>query len=211
MKKKILITTSGERTTRILLRTEIFDLLKIEYDIIVASPAEQVEKWRDEFKDVIFFTQYLSNGSNIKDCLKDLSISAIITCSNTDTPGHLFDINFQKAGKDLNIPIIIIQDFIDGIFHPMSITPDLYLCWGDFFKRIYSRKRNVMKWDTIGSLTGLCVEEPLPNVKVCGVPHFDIYRKSEFQIREKFVNGIGFSANKPIFTYMPNGEISQCV
>lgn len=209
--KKILITTSMERATRILLRTDLFELLKKEYEIIIASPAEQSQQWKDEFKDVKFFASYLRSDGNIKDVIKNLDLSAIIACSNSDVPAHTFDVSFQKVGKELNIPVIIIQDFIDAIFHPMVIKPDLYLCWGDFFKRIYSRKRDVMTWNSIGSLTGLAVEEPLPNVKITGVPHFDIYRKSEFFGREKFVSEIEFDINKPIFTYIPNGEISQWV
>lgn len=213
MKKKILISVGMDRNTRILLRTELFELLKIEFDIVIASPAEVSDRWREEFKDVIFFSDILEKeGSNdIKTALEKENISAILACSNSDVPAHAFDVTFQKIGKKLNIPIIIVQDFIDAIFHPMSVIPDLYLCWGDFFKRIYSRKREVMLWHSIGSLHGMGSEEPLPNVKVVGVPHFDIYRKSEFQKRDKFVTGLDLDVNKPIFTYLPNGEISQWV
>ena len=213
MKKKILITTGMERTTRILLRTELFELLKTEFDIIIASPAEMSQQWKEEFKDVTFFSDLPKKGDakNIKDTMEIEDISAIVTCGNSDVPAHIFDVNFQKLGRALGIPIIIIQDFIDAIFHPMPVTPDLYLCWGDFFKRIYNRKRDVMIWHSIGSLHGLSVEEPLPNVKICGVPHFDIYRKSEYFSREKFCSELGFDKNKPIFLYLPNGEISQWV
>ncbi len=213
MKKKILITTGMERNTRILLRTELFELLKNEFDIIVASPAEVSQNWRDEFKDVTFFSDLLttSNMKGIREILEKEKFSAIISCSNTDTPAHTFDVNFQKVGRFLNIPIIVIQDFVDAIFHPMAVTPDLYLCWGDFFKRIFSRKRDVMEWHPIGSLHGLAVEEALPNVKVTGPCHFDIYRKSEFYNRDKFCNDIGFDTRKPIFLFLPNGEIAQWV
>jgi len=211
MKKKILITTSGERSTRILLRTEVFELLKNEYDIIIASPAEEIQKWKDEFKDVTFFLDGSGSVINIKNILKSLNISAIISCSNTDTPVHEFDVNFQKICKGLEIPVIIIQDFIDAIFHPMVIIPDLYLCWGDFFKRMFSRKRDVILWDPIGSLNGLSIEKPLSNVKVCGVPHFDTYFAYSFDSKETFVNKVGFCLDKPIFTYIPNGEISKWV
>lgn len=209
--KKILITTSGERNTRILLRTELFKLLKKEYEIIIASPAEQSTLWKDEFKDVTFFSTYCKNDVDKKDVIKNLNLSAIISCNNTDTPSHVFDINFQKICKELNIPIIIVQDFIDAIFHPMVVKPDLYLCWGEFFKRIYSRKRDVMQWHSMGSMMGMAVEEPLPNVKICGVPHFDSYRKFDYYTKEKFVSEIGFAIDKPIFTYLPNGELSQWV
>src|SRR3990167_11212260 len=173
MKKTILIVTSMERATRILLRTELFELLKQEYDIIIASTAEVSAKWREEFKDVTFFSDIAIDGSTkgVKDTIESSNISAILSCSNTDTPSHIFDVNFQKIGRQLGIPIIIIQDFIDAIFHPMSVTPDLYLCWGDFFKRMYSRKRDVMIWHPIGSLHGLSVEEALPNVVVTGPCH----------------------------------------
>lgn len=213
MKKRILITTGMERDTRILLRTELFELLKTEYDLIVASPAEMSQSWRDEFKDVIFFSDVMAqeNSNDITFILKNLQVSAILSASNSDVPAHQFDTNFQKIAKDIGIPIIVVQDFIDAIFHPMKITPDLYLAWGEFFKRIFSRKRDVQLWHPIGSLHGLGVEEPLPNVKVCGVPHFDIYRKSEFYSRERFCAELGFDINKPIFTYIPNGEISQWV
>jgi len=213
MKKKILITTAMERTSRILLRTELFELLKQEYDIIVASPAELSPQWREEFKDITFFSDLMQKGDakNIKDIMERGNISAIVACGNSDVPAHTFDVNFQKMGRALGIPIIIIQDFIDSIFHPMPITPDLYLCWGDFFKRMYSRKRDVMIWHPIGSLHGLSVEEALPNVVVTGPCHFDIYRKSEYYNREKFCLEIGFDIKKPIFTYLPNGEISQWV
>src|SRR4030065_202625 len=165
MKKNILITTSMERATRILLRTELFELFKQEYDIIIASTAEVSDKWREEFKDVTFFSDIAIDGSikGIKDTIENSSISAIISCSNSDVPAHTFDVNFQKIGRQLGIPIIIVQDFIDAIFHPQVITPDLYLCWGSFFQRIFSRKRDVMFWHPIGSLDGLGVEEPLPN------------------------------------------------
>ncbi len=213
MKKKILMTTSMERVTRILLRTELFELLKTEYDIIVASPAEVSPQWREEFKDVIIFSDIVKSGGakDIKDTMERVGISAIVACGNSDVPAHTFDVNFQKIGRALGIPIIIVQDFIDAIFHPMLVTPDLYLCWGDFFNRMYNRKRDVMLWHPIGSLHELGVEEPLPNVKIVGVPHFDIYRKSEFYTREKFCQEIGFDVKKPIFLYLPNGEISQWV
>src|SRR4030065_2711900 len=153
MKKNILIATSMERATRILLRTELFKLLKQEYDIIIASPAEVSDKWREEFKDVTFFSDIAIDGSikGIKDTIESSNISAIISCSNSDVPAHTFDVNFQKIGRQLGITIIIVQDFIDAIFHPMPVIPDLYLCWGDFFKRMYSRKRDVMIWHPIGS------------------------------------------------------------
>ena len=213
MKKKILITTSMERATRILLRTELFTLLKNEYSLIIASTAEVSDKWREEFKDVIFFSDLLqkADAKSIKDTLERENISAIISCSNSDVPAHTFDVNFQKMGRALGIPIIIVQDFIDAIFHPQVITPDLYLCWGDFFKRIFSRKRDVMFWHPIGSLDGLGVEEPLPNVVVTGPCHMDIYRKSDFYTREKFCNELGFDINKPIFLFLPNGEMSEWV
>mgnify|MGYP001559888882 CR=1 FL=1 len=212
-RKKLLLCTSMERTTRILLRTELFELLKTEYDLIIASTAEVSDKWREEFKGVTFFSDLLqkADAKNIKDILERGNISAIISCSNSDVPAHTFDVNFQKMGRALGIPIIIVQDFIDAIFHPMVVTPDLYLAWGSFFDRIFNRKRDVMFWHPIGSLYGLGVEEPLPNVKVCGVPHFDIYRKSDFYTREKFVNELGFDINKPIFLFLPNGEISLWV
>lgn len=202
-----------ERCTRILLRTELFGLLKSEYNVIIASTAEVSDKWKEEFKDVTFFSDLLQKADvkSIKDTLERENISAIISCSNSDVPAHTFDVNFQKMGRALGIPIIIVQDFIDAIFHPMVVTPDLYLAWGSFFHRIFSRKRDVMFWHPIGSLDGLGVEEPLPNVKVCGVPHFDIYRKSDFYTREKFVAELGFDINKPIFLFLPNGEISQWV
>ena len=107
-----------------------------------------------------------ADAKNIKDTLEREHFSAIISCSNSDVPAHTFDVNFQKMGRALGIPIIIVQDFIDAIFHPMVVTPDLYLAWGSFFERIYNRKRDVMFWHPIGSLDGLGVEEPLPNVKV---------------------------------------------
>src|SRR3990167_3657292 len=131
MKKKILISSSMERATRILLRTELFELLKIDYSIIIASTAEVSAKWREEFKDVVFFSDLLQRGDakNIKEAMERENISAILSCSNTDTPSHVFDVNFQKIGRQLRIPIIIVQDFIDAIFHPMAVTPDLYLCW----------------------------------------------------------------------------------
>ncbi len=213
MKKRILITTGMERDTRILLRTELFELLKAEYDLIVASPAEMSQNWRDEFNDVVFFSDLMAQekSNDITSIIKNLHVSAILSGSNSDVPAHAFDVNFQKIGKSLNIPVIIVQDFLDAIFHPMVVTPDLYLCWGDFFKRMYSRKRDVQLWHSIGSLHGLGVEESLPNVKVCGVPHFDVYRKSEFYNREKFCSEIDFDISRPIFTYIPNGEISQWV
>ena len=213
MKKKILITTSMERTTRILLRTELLEFLKSEYSIIIASTAEVSDKWREEFKGIIFFSDLMqkADAKNIKDTLERESISAIISCSNSDVPAHVFDVNFQKMGRALGIPIIIVQDFVDAIFHPMVVTPDLYLCWGSFFQRMFSRKRDVLFWHPIGSLDGLGVEEPLPNIKITGPCHFDVYRKSEFYTREKFCNELGFDAKKPIFTYLPNGEISQWV
>ena len=213
MKKKILVTTSMERASRILLRTELFELLKIEYDLVIASTAEISTKWREEFKDVTFFSDIAVDGSvkGIKDTMERENISAILSCSNTDTPSHVFDVNFQKIGRQLGIPIIIVQDFIDAIFHPQIILPDLYLSWGSFFKRVFSRQRDVMFWHPIGSLDGLGIEEPLPNVKVCGVPHFDIYRKSDYYNRERFVNELGFDINKPIFLFLPNGEMSQWV
>lgn len=213
MKKRVLITTSMERCTRILLRTEVFELLKSEYDVIIASTAEVSDKWREEFTDVTFFSDLMQSGDakSIKDTMDRENISAIISCSNSDVPAHTFDVNFQKMGRALGIPIIIVQDFIDAIFHPMVVTPDLYLAWGSFFERMYSRRRDVMFWHPIGSLAGLGVEEPLPNVKVCGVPHFDIYRKSDFYTREKFVAELGFDINKPVFLFLPNGEMSQWV
>ncbi len=213
MKKRILITTGMERNTRILLRTELFELLKTEYDLVIASPAEMSQNWKDEFKDVIFFSDILvkENSNDVKGTLEKLGVSAIVACSNSDVPAHSFDVNFQKISKSLNIPVIIVQDFIDAIFHPMVVTPDLYLCWGEFFKRMYSRKRDVQLWHPIGSLHGLGVEEALPNVKIVGVPHFDIYRKSEFYNRERFCQEMGFDIKKPIFTYLPNGELSQWV
>ena len=202
-----------ERSTRILLRTELFELLKTEYNILIASTAEVSKKWKEEFKDVKFFGDSLFNGKteDIEKILKSENISALITCGNTDTPAHSFDYCFQRIARELSIPIIIVQDFIDAIFHPMPITPDLYLCWGDFFKRMYSRKRDVMFWHPIGSLDGLGIEEPLPNVIVTGPCHFDVYRTSEYYNREKFCSEIGFDIKKPIFTYLPNGEMSQWV
>src|SRR3989304_4435680 len=175
MKKKILITTAMERTSRILLRTELFELLKQEYDIIVASPAELSPQWREEFKDITFFSDLMQKGDakNIKDIMERGNISAIVACGYLDVSAHTFD--------------------------------------GDFFKRMYSRQRDVMIWHPIGSLHGLSVEEPLPNVVITGPCHFDIYRKSEYYNREKFCLEIGFDIKKPIFTYLPNGEISQWV
>lgn len=213
MKNKLLITSGMERTTRILLRTELFELLKTEFDIIIASPAELSPQWKEEFKAVTFFSDIAKSGDakSIKDTMERENISAIVACGNSDVPAHIFDVNFQKMGRALGIPIIIVQDFIDAIFHPMPVTPDLYLCWGDFFKRIYNRKRDVMTWHPVGSLHGLSVEDPLPNVKIIGVPHFDIYRKSEYYNREKFCYDLDFDKNKPIFLYLPNGEISQWV
>ena len=211
--KKLLIMSSMERTTRMLLRTELFELLKSEYNLVIASTAEVSDKWREEFKDVTFFSDLLQKGDakNIKDTMERENISAIISCSNTDTPAHTFDVNFQKIGRSLGIPIIIVQDFIDAIFHPMAVTPDLYLAWGSFFERIFSRRRDVMFWNPIGSLDGLGVEEPLPNVKVTGPCHMDIYRKAEFYTRDKFVTELGFDITKNIFLFLPNGEISQWV
>lgn len=213
MKKSILVTTSMERTTRILLRTELFLLLKKEHHIIIASPAEASEEWKKEFigEGVTFFKDYLSDDAIIADIIRDLHLSAVISCSNSDVPAHSFDVNIQKVCKSLNIPVIIVQDFIDSIFHPMVVKPDLYLCWGDFFKRIYSRKRDVMTWHPIGSLNGLAVEEALQNVKITGPCHFDTYRKSDFSLREKFTAELDLDKSRPIFTYMPNGEISQWV
>ena len=213
MKKNILITTSMERATRILLRTELLELLKQEYNIIIASTAEVSNKWREEFKDVTFFSDIAIDGSitGIKNTIEKSNISAIISCSNSDVPAHTFDVNFQKIGRQLGIPIIIVQDFIDAIFHPQIISPDLYLSWGSFFKRMFSRQRDVMFWNPIGSLDGLGVEEPLPNVEIVGPCHFDIYRKSDYYNRERFVNELGFDIKKPIFLFLPNGEMSQWV
>ena len=64
MKKKILITVGMDRNTRILLRTELFELLKSEYDIIIASPAEVSERWREEFTGVVFFSDILEKGGS---------------------------------------------------------------------------------------------------------------------------------------------------
>ena len=215
MKKKILISTNMERATRILLRTELFELLKSEYDIVIASPAEQSPKWKEEFAgdSVSFFYDFLQDNSivDLEEGLSRLDIAAILSCSNSDVPEMQFDVGLQKSAKSLNIPIIVIQDFIDMIFHPMTVKPDLYLCWGEFFKHMLSRKRDVLVWNHIGSLHGMAVEEPLDNVKVVGVPHFDIYRKSEFYNRDRFTKEIGFIPDKPIFLFLPNGEISQWV
>ena len=211
--KKILITTSMERATRILLRTDILRLLKQDYEIIVASPAEISEKWKQEFEDIIFLYDYMRSlgTEDFKEAFLSLEIDAILSCSNTDVPVMAFDVEIQRVAKSMNIPIIIVQDFIDAIFHPMPIKPDLYLCWGEFFKRMFSRKRDVLKWNAIGSLYDMDVEEPLDNVKIVGVPHFDIYRKADFQSREEYVKKLDLDINKPIFLYLPNGEISQWV
>ncbi len=211
--KKILISTSMERATRILLRTDVFRLLKQDYEIIIASPAEQSEQWKQEFEGVTFLYDYMQSlgTDDLKETFLDLKIDAVLSCSNTDTPAMVFDVEIQRVAKSINIPIIIIQDFIDSIFHPMPIKPDLYLCWGEFFKRMFSRKRDVLKWDAVGSLHGMGVEEPLDNVKVVGVPHFDIYRKADFQSREEYTKKLDLDINKPIFLYLPNGEISQWV
>ena len=215
--KKILITTSMERATRILLRTDIFRLLKQDYEIVVASPAEVSEQWKQEFEGVTFLYDQMYDHEkglytdDLKEVLLNLKIDAVLSCSNTDTPAMALDVEIQKVAKSINIPIIIIQDFIDAIFHPMPIKPDLYLCWGEFFKRMFSRKRDVLKWNPIGSLYGADVEEPLDNVKIVGVPHFDIYNKADFQSREEYTKKLGLDVNKPIFLYLPNGEISQWV
>ena len=209
--KKILIITSMDRCTRILLRTTLFESLKKEYEIIIASPAERSQQWKDDFKDVTFFSSYLRSDSNIKDAMKMLDLSAIISCSNTDVPVHSFDVNFQRVAKGLDIPIIIVQDFIDAIFHPMVVEPDLYLCWGDFFKRMFSRKRDVMCWDSLGSLLNNYIEEPINNIKVCGVPHFDVYKNNILSDRNEFIDTYNLKYDKPIFTYLPNGELSKWV
>ena len=208
----ILIVTSSERASRILLRGLFFEELKKRYKIIVSSMAENSKKWKESIQGVEFFSD--GKGISIKDKLKEFDIKAVIGCGNTDTPINQFDLLIQTEAKILNIPFINIQDFIDAIFHPLMIKPDKYLVWGNFFKTTFSEKRDVLLWDkTICAVGQYGTVDALESeiIEVCGAIHFDDYKLRNIPTKIELCRELEFDPNKLIFSYVPNGEYAEWV
>lgn len=210
--KTILIVTSSERSTRILLRGNFFEELKKRYKVVVSSIAENSKLWKESILGVDFF----SNGKSetIQDKLKEFGIDVVVGCGNTDTPINQFDIYIQTEAKKLNIPFINIQDFIDAIFHPLVIKPDRYLVWGNFFKKIFIDKRDVLLWDKVqNSVLNFGTVDAIESDKIdiCGAIHFDDYALRNIPSRDQLCNELQLAKNRLIFSYVPNGEYAEWV
>lgn len=213
MKKRILLTTAMERSTRILLRSSLMTYLRVDYDVIVASPAEKSQTWKDEFSDcgVQFF-------SDITDDYKKLSIymhygiDLVLSAENNDVPAHAFDIQMQTQAIREHIPVIVLQTFIDTIFHPMKIIPDKYICWGNFFANQLSENRNVLLWDNLrGGIGGSTSIEGMmsDSLAVGGSIVADDYDECLIRTKNQICDPLQIDSEKPIFLYIPNGDFSE--
>lgn len=212
MKKTLLIPVSSERETRTLLRGNFFNRLKEKFNIIIASTAENSKQWKESFQDVSFFSDII--GNTVSEKLKRIKVDVVVSCGNTDTPVHQFDVLVHTEAKKLGIPFIYIQDFIDMIFHPFVNEPDLILVWGNWFKKIIMNERSVLVWNhKNGGCTNFATVNPVDNskIKICGPLHFDDYVNYPIPSRQILCDELKLDSNKLIFTYTPNGDLAEWV